>query len=428
MPNFPLRPLVAALLLVAAGAAQAADDDASMWSFRGFGTLAAVHSSEREADFVGSNQQPNGAGRTKATSFGPDSKIASQVTAKFTPDLSAVVQVVSQHQYDNTWKPQIEWVNLQYQLTPALRVRIGRIAAPTFMESETRLVGYANAAVRAPQEIYNLNTITSNDGMDATYASQFGDSVNSLSGFYGTSKVKFPGVTGNAKSNWGINDTLESGAATLRISYQSMTADVDVPAGQQLFAGFDAFGAAASAIPVPSIQAAGARALAIPQKYSFQNFRQQTLSISAAYDSGTWFATGEYVHMIGSRARANANAAAVTAGYRVGTWTPYATLAELKTAPLADGIPTSGLPPQLAAGAAALNAGLKALLTANSGTEQKSASLGLRWDFMKNTDAKLQYDHVVLGDGSHGPLVNASASFQPGGKFNLVTIAVDFVF
>jgi hypothetical protein len=54
--------------------------------------------------------------------------------------------------------------------------------------------------------------------------------------------------------------------------------------------------------------------------------------------------------------------------------------------------------------------------------------LGLRWDFMKNAAAKLQYDHIDLGSNSFGPLVNKSSSYQPGGKLNLVSVAIDFVF
>lgn len=431
MTHFRLRLLAAALTLAATGAARAADGDpSSIWSFSGFGTLAAVHSSEREADFVGSNQQPTGAGRTQATSFSPDSKLGGQVTARFTPDLTAVVQVVTQHQYDNSWTPQIEWANVQYQFSPALRARVGRIAMPTFMVSETRHVGYANPSVRPPQEVYLINTITSNDGVDATHVSHIGDTVNSLSGFYGNSTVRIPtGVTAKAKSSWGINDTLEMGATTLRISYVAMKADIDAPSLQQLLAGLNGFGAAASAIPVPSIQAAGAQAYALAQQYSLKDLSRQTLAIGVSHDTGHWFVTGEYVRFIGSAVFPNSNSGYVTAGYRVGPWTPYATLAASRSpAPPDASIATAGLPAELAAGAAGLNAGVADLAANIPVPTQQSITLGLRWDFMKNAAAKLQYDHIAFGAKSYGQLVNRSSSYQPGGKLNLVSAAVDFVF
>jgi len=431
MTNFRLPPLAAALSLALTGAAQAAEGDPSIWSFSGFGTLAAVHSSEHEADFLGSNRQSSGAGRTQATSFGPDSRLGGQITAKFTPELSAVLQGVTQHQYDNSWTPQVEWANVQYQFSPALRVRVGRIAMPAFMVSETRLVGYANPSVRPPQEVYFINSITSNDGVDATHVSHFGDAVNSLSGFYGRSTTKIPDdVTARAKTSWGINNTLEMGATSVRVSYVLLKIDIEAESLRLLQDGLNGFGDAASAIPVPSIQAAGAQAYALAQKYSLQGLSRQTLAIGVSHDTGHWFVAGEYVRLIASAPFANANSGYVTAGYRVGAWTPYATLAATRTPqPTEGGISTAGLPAQLAAGAAALNAGVSDLVVNIPKPTQQSITLGLRWDFMKNAAAKLQYEHIALGDNSYyGQLINRSPSYQAGGKLNLVSAAVDFVF
>lgn len=428
MTLFPLRPLVAAILLALTGLAQAAEDDSSIFSFSGFGTLAAVHSSEREADFVGGVSQPNGAGRTHSTSLNPDSKLGGQLNAKFTPTLSAVLQVVTQHQYDNSWTPQVEWANVQYQILPSLRVRLGRIALPSFLVSETRFVGYANPSVRPPQEVYGLNTITSNDGVDAAYVSNFGTAVNTLSGFVGSSKVKTPGADTKAKSSWGLNDTWELEAMTVRVSYVSMKFRSDTPPLRPLLQGLDGFAAAASAIPVPGIQAAGAQASAIAQRYNFQSFSHRFLAIGATYDPGGWFVTSEYVRLLADHAFSNSNSGYVTAGYRVGTWTPYATLAATRSAGVNEpGISLSGLPAQLAGGAAALNGGVNALLNHEIIT-QKSATLGLRWDFMKNAAAKLQYDRIDLGANSQGRLIDSTSNFVLGGKVNLVSAAIDFVF
>lgn len=432
MTNFSLLPLTAALFLALSGAAQAAGGDASIWSFSGFGTLAAVHSSEREADFVGSNMQPNGAGRAQATSFSPDSKLGGQLSARFTPELSAVLQVMTQHQYDNSWTPQIEWANVQYQFTPALRVRLGRIALPAYLLSQTRYVGYANPWVRPPQEVYGGNTITSNDGIDSAYVMHFGGAINTVSGFYGTSTAKLPSSSGGkAKANpsWGINNTLEVGATTLRVGFISTTLDLDGTGVDSLIAGLNGFGAAASAIPVPSIQAAGAQSYALAQKYALEGISRRTLSLGASYDPGNWFVMGEYGHFVGKSIFGSANYWYTSAGYRYGTWTPYATLAENKTiARTETGITTTGLPARLAAGAAMLNAGVNTTLASAAATSQKSISLGLRWDFMKNAAAKLQVDHMRLGENASGQLANKSPSYQPGGTVNLVSVAVDFVF
>lgn len=430
MMHSELRPLLAALSLATTGAAQAAESGPSTWSFSGFGTLAAVHSTESEADFVGSNRQPHGAGRKNATSFSPDSRLGGQLTADFSPQLAATVQAVVQQQHDGRWTPQIEWANLQYRFSPALRVRLGRIAMPTFMISETRLVGYANTSVRPPQEVYLINSMTSSNGVDATHVAHFGDAVNSLSGFYGRSTTRLPNeVQARARSSWGINNTLESGATTWRISYVALKIDVDAPSLQQLTDGLDTFGAAASAIPVPHIQAAGAQAQALARQYSLKDLSRQTLSIGVSHDPGDWFASGEYVRFVGSGVFASSHSGYVTAGLRRGAWTPYATVAATRTPQHSAGaISSAGLPPPLAAGADALNFGVSSFAYSIPAPTQKSVSLGLRWDFMKSAAAKLQADHIDLGANSYGQLVNRSARYQPGGKLTLVSLAVDFVF
>jgi hypothetical protein len=46
---------------------------------------------------------------------------------------------------------------------------------------------------------------------------------------------------------------------------------------------------------------------------------------------------------------------------------------------------------------------------------------------MKNIDLKLQFDHINLGKGSAGTLINIEPGFQRGGTVNLLSISMDFV-
>src|ERR1700674_4690027 len=110
--------LVAMLWSAVSVGATAEDQSAPMFSFNGFGTLGVVHSSEENADFVGGVFQPSGAGFTHRWSAGVDSRIGGQVSANFTQKLSAVVQLVSEQRYDNTYIPSVEWANIRYQITP----------------------------------------------------------------------------------------------------------------------------------------------------------------------------------------------------------------------------------------------------------------------------------------------------------------------
>ncbi len=109
-----------ALLATALYAAGASADDfeAPMFSFSGFGTLGVVHSSEDQADFTSSIFKPDGAGYSHDWSADVDSLIGGQVTPISPQKLSAVLQVIAEQNYDNTYRPHVEWANIEYQFTP----------------------------------------------------------------------------------------------------------------------------------------------------------------------------------------------------------------------------------------------------------------------------------------------------------------------
>src|SRR5580692_8440159 len=189
--------LLVALLSYPAGVRAGAEDLASMFSLSGFGTLGVVHSSEHDADFTSTIFKPNGAGYSHDWSPAVDSLIGAQVIAHFTPQLSAMLQVISEQTYDNTYTPHVEWANLKYELTPDASVRVGRTVLASFLVSDTRNIGYANPWVRPPVEVYSLVPIDSNDGIDANYRWHIGDMVQTFVGTYGATTSKQP-TGGNA--------------------------------------------------------------------------------------------------------------------------------------------------------------------------------------------------------------------------------------
>jgi hypothetical protein len=365
--------------------------------FSGFGTLAAVHNSDKNSDFVGSLFQPNGAGHTDSTSFAPDSKLGGQVNAVFNDQFSGVVQVVAQHQYDNTYTPQVEWANVKYQVLPELSVRAGRIAAPSYLLSESRFVGYSYPWVRPPVETYGVLSITSNDGVDATWRSTVAGANNAVQAYYGTSSVKFGGGGAKSKPSWGINDTVEIGSLTLRAGYNTLKIDLDVASVQ------------------PLLDAATQMGLTgIADKYKLTGMPTSALALGANYDPGKWFVMGEFVNYKGAGFLSDARAWYVSAGYRFGNLTPY--IVQSSTKALIDA----------ETGAGPLNAPLNSTLQAFNGT-QDTSSVGLRWDAMKNVDMKIQYDRVKTGNQSDGKLM-AYPGFVPGSSVNIVSVSTDFVF
>jgi hypothetical protein len=384
----------------------------STFSFNGFGTAGLVHSSEDKADFTATDFEPNGAGYSRSWSASVDSLIGAQVSAALGPQLSAVLQVVAQQNYNDTYWPHVEWANIKYLFTPDFGVRVGRVVMPTFLDSDSRDVGYGHPWVRPPTEVYTANPITSVDGIDASYRLHVGGVTDTLQVTYGRNLAfKFAGGSDfDAKYAWGVVDDVECGAALVRVEY--LTSNITLNDASALFDAFRQFGPQSSAIA---------------DNYEIVDKSTSILTLAASYDPGHWFAMGEWATSHSESFLGASTGWYVSGGYRVGPLTPYLTYAQItQRSNSSPGLSLAGLPAYLTPAAAALNAGLNEAL--NSRPDQYTLSFGVRWDFMKNFDLKMQIDRIDLGEGSAGTLVNPQPAFRPGSTVFLFSSVVDFVF
>lgn len=394
-------------------AVQAEELDKPMFSVSGFGTIGVTRVDEGQADFTSNVLlKANGAGYSHQWSPHVDSKIGAQVSANFTPQLSAVLQVVSQQRYDNTYLPTVEWANFKYHVTPDLSIRVGRIALSAFLDADYRNVGYALPWVRAAGEVYNLLPITNSDGVDLTYRTRIGSGSNTFKASYGQTDIKYRNNgQAQARAIFGFSDTAEYGPASVRLSYLTGVLNSDV--AQPLFSAFKQL---------------GPRGTAIADRYDVDGKRLSVVALGANYDPGEWFVTGEIAKSMTHSFIGNKTAWYAGAGYRIDKFTPYLTVAQVRaTSNTSDpGLSVVGLPPQLAGVASGMNAGLNDLL--GSVGVQKSAAVGLRWDFAKSVDVKLQFERIVLGANSAGNLIQIQPDFRRGGTVNTVSAVLDFVF
>ena len=409
-PSPLARSIAATFMLLCAitgmDSARAGDLETSIFSFSGFGTVGLVHSSEGQADFTNSpSTKPNGAGYSRNWSGDVDSRLGLQVTADLTPKLSAVLQVLSQQRYDNTYTPRVEWANVKYAFTPDLSVRVGRIAMPTFLVGEYRNVSYAVPWVRPPVELYgHMVPITSSDGVDASYRMHLGDATNTLQVSYGRDEISSPNSKkpSQVKKIAGIFSTLEYGAATFRLSYQE--AKLTIGSLNDFLALYRQFGPAG---------------VAVENKYMLDSRPISLVSLGASYEPGKWFVTGEWGRGKFSSFLGTQTAWYASGGYRMGDFTPYVIYSN--SSKQGDSFDPGVNSPY----AAPLNGALNELLKPATGTTR---SIGSRWDFKKNAALKLQYDYVNLNARSSGSLLNIQSGYQTGGTFHIVSATVDFVF
>lgn len=405
---------LAVTVLVHLSVAGADDTDSSRITLNGFGTLGVVHSDEEQADFVSNQFAPDGAGFTRAWSPEVDSRLGLQLTAILTPRLTGILQLIAEQRYDDSYTPSVEWANLKYDITPDLSVRVGRMVQSSLMVSEYRKVGYATPWVRPPEEVYRMIPVTNFDGIDLSFRSHFDGFTNTLQGAYGRKDATLPGGgTVKARDAVTLSDTLEWGAVTLFASYSRYRVTIDDENLNTLFDGFRQFGPEGDAIA---------------NRYDFDNKRVEVMAVGAGYDPGDWFVMGEWARSKRRNFLGDSRGWYLTGGYRFGAVTPYVTLARVRVVSSTSdpGLALGGLPPPFAAQAGALNAALNGFL--GSVAQQKSLTLGARWDFARNMALKLQYERLDLDDGSPGVLVNTQPGFEPGGRVDLFSISLDFVF
>jgi hypothetical protein len=410
-------PLIAVALLAFQGIAQGQDAASSPVTFSAYGTLGVIRSSNDNADYLVDAYQSNGAGRTREWSAAADTRLGVQMTAALTPRISALVQVLSQQNFESSYRPVVEWANLKYLVTPDFSIRAGRVVLPVFMATDTRRVGYANAWVRPPAELYSLVPVTTNDGVDASYRLELGATSHTLQATFGRSDSDFPDSAGfeagtaKVRDLLALVDTIEWGFATLRLSYGR--AKLTIEAQEPFFAAFRQF---------------GPEGVAISDRYSVKDRAVDFVGVGAAYDPGEWFAMAEWARFDTNSIVGTKSAWYVSGGYRIGKVMPYLTYARIKAdSNTSDpGLTLAALPPQVQPTAAFLNGVLNEQL--NLLPQQRTLSVGLRWDFARNAAFKMQYDHVDLDANSRGMFGNVTPDFRPGGKVGLFSLALDFVY
>jgi len=383
--------------------------DGPSWKFSGFGTVDAVHSTERRADYVASLAQPNGVGATSDWSLGIDSKLGAQVDAHFGPQWSASAQALTRHQWDDSYKPELSLGFVKWATSAGVDLRVGRMPYAAFVVSDYRNIGYSQPWVRPPLEVYSLS-LDHVDGLDATWRTSVGDVGLKLQALAGRTRQQLAIGTVTGRHITGMNLTADMGAATARLSMLRIgELSVSSPALDGLFS------MVKNGVPAGTLFAGSPAIPANPSEaaaYEYKNRPSDYMSLGLGYDPGDWFVTSEVGHVQRVSFGAAAREFYVTGGVRLGAWTPYANVAQLKhTQKLTS---TSPL--------------LQSVIDSSNATDQKSASLGLRWDFAKSADMKVQLDRMSNGPGSKGLLIDPRAGFVPGRRYSVLSVAVDFVF
>ena len=402
--RFQLRAAVVAALAGLATSAQAQAQAESIFSLSGFGTVGVVGTSKDGAEYVVPSQIR---GADKSWSGEVDSKLGVQMGARFNSQFSATVQVLSKQDGRGRFTPQIEWAFAKWQATPGLAVRAGRMGGPFFAVSDFRDVGYANTWLRPPIDVYGQVPVSHFDGADLSWQTSVAGKALTLQVIGGRSSSYVERTKVEIDSLVGFNATIELvDGLSLRLGH--VTGKLTVNSGSLN----DLVGV------LRRTPFAG-----VGNQLDPNDKRASFSGLGLTYDQGNWIVLAEYTKRKTETFIPDTTGWYTTLGYRVGKFTPYATLSRLKTddSNVNNTIPGSVVLPGMQAPLRAYVDGA----TAAQSTPQKTIGLGVRWDGLRNVAVKAQIDSIKTTGA--GQFYNADASFS-NKRVNVYSLAVDFVF
>jgi hypothetical protein len=388
--------------------AEAADvPEESRFSLNGFGTAALTHSSSKEAGFVRDLSQPHGS--QGGWSGNVDSLLGIQASWRTSDNLALVSQVVSRYHYDSSYDPELMWAFARYDLNGYSTFRLGRLGTDFYLFADSRQVGYTYLTVRPSTDYFGALPFSHLDGADAQFTMSLGSALLRARVHMGWLDEKLA----LAERTWSLRGSrmtggslsLQQGPWTIRLSSSELKFRHNLPI-DDLSAGLRLVGAitAANALDVAG---STSRFDALGSVYEEGPLQIQFMLSRASHSS---------------QAFQNWQAGYLLAGYRHGKLTPFASYSWIRSKARTL---STGMPDGLGAPLDQLNSGTASVL-ADSHSDQRTSSLGVRWDFQENMDMKIQFDAIRGRASSIFPFRDETSNWN--GRTNVLTLALDFIF
>lgn len=397
--------------------------------FSGYGTLGYVQDNRSDIVAIRDVSQRPDADLSRG-SWRRDSRLGVQAEYQVSPTLDLVGQVVLRNQVTANAAHAVELAYAGFKPTPQLDLRIGRVGYDAFLMSDTRNVGYSYPWVRPFTEYYGWIPLFSVDGADIAYVIPQEHGQWRLKAQAGASGTGIP--IGDSKLDFKTNDLVNltvsrrAGPWEMKLGYSTFTSRNEVSWGgangglAALQQGMGAIAAAtAGLVPAVSNEAAD-----LHRQLSFKNARIHYLTFGTSYDDGQWLVQAEL-------ARTESNQHIVphgtmgyaVVGYHHRDWTPFAALSASR--------PDSGLRTAAAdwsvIGQAATQAAAITVLNSTR-MNQKTLSLGTRWDFQPGAALKVQWDNTRVMPHGYGLLFKDPALETRSSRMQQLTVTLDFLF
>jgi hypothetical protein len=361
--------------------------------FSGFANLGLTYSDSEQLEFRNTILNNSHDGLT----FAADSLLGLQVNAKLSDKFDAVGQVVLQDRRDRSATNYVQLAFLRYQVNRNLSFKAGRFSTPSYLFTDYRYVGHALTWVRPPVEMYSVvGAIGNMDGLQSNYVTDADFGVIKLGLSYGSTEYEKDGQLGNFRFTYkdltGVN--LELQATNWRAQAVMITGiydDITFPGIVETRATVDL---------VPTIFKPLAQD--VVKQFIPEGTRVTYISLGGTYDYQGIEFVGEIAEYKSEWALASdAVFGYLSASYNVENFTPYMTLGFQNRGNKPEVIDYDAtqqtLPPFLFQQLEALLATSNEFVRGTS-IDQKSISLGLKWDFSDSWSFKTQFDHFKISE------------------------------
>lgn len=383
------------------------------FSLSGFGTLGGPYNLDGQAGFIRDKTQPEGA-RGDGIDWAIDSRLGLQATWRPRDDFEGTLQLVSKYHDDGSYRPQATWAFLKYAFAPDSQVRVGRLGYDIYLFAESRDVGYSYLWVRPPVDCFGQIYNSYFDGLDLTLADGWGEGVLRGKLFLGQLTGTIP--TSFRDSEYDLSGSILWGGY---IDYQTphwlFRAGLGKSRLENELPPYAMLQDALRSTQVP-------QAVALAQDLGFAGKQLKFLAAGIAYDNGPLQSQLALSHAVSDTLSYPGNTAGYwSIGYRTGQWTPYFVYSRIKST--RDDQRETGLPdtPPFEV----INTGVAQALSANQ-ANQYTLSLGIRYDFARNVDFKLQVDWIR--SRGNPTLLWTDPDPDWDGRATIVSATLDFVF
>ena len=400
-----------ALALGACSLPAIADElDGRRLTLGGFGTIGLDYHDADGLEYRRSAGQAEGAMAGKID-LATGTMAGVQVNAAWNHQLEVVGQVLAIATTPDEYRPRLTRGFVRYTPDESVMLRFGRIGYELYPQADSNSIGYSSLTVRPPPEMFGATANDDFDGADLTATYPLGLGLVRVKIFGGrtTNFTVLPDgseIDLSGSKIWGVQGEFLKGPWVLRLG-----------------TGWYLVGHPASLAPLSAAlrQTGEPQALQLAEEFDGMGHRTSVLTAGLTYDDGHWQGRLYLARTDnGSRIGFKENIGMLSLGYSLGRFTPYALLSRAYNYNTAQ---STGLPDNPAY--AAINAGAYAAQTVAQ-INQTTAGAGLRYDFARNMDLKLQIDHVWANES----VLMVDHRTPPGGPAELTVfgIAFDFVF